>query len=90
MDNIKIILFYLILMYQFNNSKILKLMVIMETLLGWYASLQINHMDMVDSLKQIMNYSLMDNSKMDKCTDILDGLHKMVTMSIKNGQMVHV
>ena len=55
---------------------------------GWLTRRQINHMDMVDLLQQIMIASGMDNSIKDNGMDILDLLHIMVTILIKNIQMV--
>ena len=73
-----------------NSSKILKSVYIITTTKGWSATRQINHMDMAEQLKKIMNSSLMDNSIKDKNMDILEWLDNLVSICIKNGQMVNM
>ena len=55
---------------------------------GWLTRRPIDHMDMAEQLIQIIHGSMMDNSKMEYHMDILDVSSKMVTIRLKNGQMV--
>ena len=60
----------------------------LTTTMEWYVTRQINHMDMAEQFRQIIYGSMMDNSKMEISMDIIDISHILVTIRLKNGQMV--
>ncbi len=88
MENIKSMKFHLIQMMQpSNNSQILELVDGIATTLGWSIK-TISHTALEELLIQIMNGSLMDNSKMANSMDIFETLIKKVSVNNHNVKMV--